>query len=521
MFNHVAHAWKTTTQMSMAAPQRSSFLRAVGDGYTVYALSSAIPDGGCGVAVTRITGKESLKILELLANGKDGNKSGKAFKCAPRVATVRSIYDIDSAPIDQAITIYFPGPNSYTGEDVVEIQTHGSTAVISQLFEAIRNMSKNNGLKVRQAERGEFTRRAFYNNKVDLTQAEAVREIIGSETALEMGNAALKIHGQLSQVYSSWTNRLNTILARVEARIEFEEQASTDMGTTIEDANSLKRELMQLATEIRKKVKDNKGELINMGATVAIVGPPNAGKSTLINTICNRKVAIVADMPGTTRDLVQVKYDLHGMKVTFVDTAGIRVLDKGATDNSQEGIERQGIEMALEYIKDAKMVLFLFDHTNMEDSKYALELTIKGIPKQTELVICLSKADLLEQKDLQLLVKRLKDDFPQTRAQTIPLSNQRPQSLETMLEIVSNKFMQKYQDVQKQPFITEARHKTHLMNVLEEIESTLQTIDSGTHDLEIIAENIREAISQISYIVGEQTNEEMLDSIFKTFCVGK
>ncbi|ORM42081.1 putative tRNA modification GTPase [Babesia sp. Xinjiang] len=525
LVNYVAQAWRTSSR-TVLIPQRTvrrqTYISALGDGQTVYGLSSGIPDGGCGVAVTRISGRQSLKVLELLTQHKGESRSEKLFKCLPRVATLRNLYDVShTTPIDKVITIYFPAPNSFTGEDVVEIHTHGSRAIIAQLFESMREISKTYNLELRQAERGEFTRRAFYNGKMDLTQAEAVRDLIASETTLEMENAALKIHGGLSQIYRTWADRLNTLLAHLEAKIEFEEQASTDIPTTVEEVDTVAQHLRQIATEIENKVNDTRGELLSMGATVAIVGAPNAGKSSLINAICNRKVAIVADMPGTTRDLVQARYDLNGVKVTFVDTAGIRSIEANAKDNSQDGVEMQGIEMALQYINDAKMVLFLFDHTNVELSERALDLTLKRIAKHSQLFICISKADLLNEEQMLLFIQKLRTLHRQKAIQVMAISSRKPETLDAMLHIVHHQFTKDYLDVRKQPFITEARHRTHLMNVLREIRFTLQAIESGRHDLEIIAQHLVQALPEISYIVGDQTNEQMLDAIFRTFCVGK
>eukprot|EP00371_Babesia_bovis_P000115 XP_001608762.1 tRNA modification GTPase TrmE [Babesia bovis T2Bo] len=518
--NYVAHGWRKTTTLALkySFPRHTyTHLNDTTDGQTVYGLSSAVHEGGCGIAVTRITGKQSLELLQLLTKSTGTNASNNTFECEPRVATLRVLYDkTHSAPIDRVITIYFPAPNSFTGEDVVEIHTHGSRAVISQLFATIRELSKEYGLKVRQAERGEFTRRAFYNGKLDLIQAEAIRDVIRAETQIEVENAALKIYGRLSKIYHTWTDRLNQILGIVEAKIEFNEQASTDLQNT-----ALARELNDIATQVRNHINDNRAELVSMGATVAIVGPPNAGKSSLINTICDRNVAIVADLPGTTRDPVHAKYDLNGIKITLVDTAGIRIVESETTENSHQKVEMQGIEMALEYIKDAKVVLFLYDHDNDDMSKYALTMTMNKMSTHSKLIVCISKTDLLENKKTQAIIRKLKKNYPLSNAEVIPLSTKIVNTVDDLLDHVQQTFEKEYQEARKQPFITDARQKNHLINVLKEIERTLEVIQSGNHELEIIAENIRAAISQIAYIVGEQTNEELLDTIFRTFCVGK
>ncbi|GBE62622.1 tRNA modification GTPase [Babesia ovata] len=437
------------------------------------------------------------------------------------MATLRTIYDQEQfTPIDKAITVYFPGPNSYTGEDVVEIHTHGSRAIVSQLFAALRHIPRAHGIGLRQAERGEFTRRAFYNGKMDLTQAEAIRDIIASETALEMQNAALKLHGGLTQLYGMWADRLRHLLATVEARIEFDEQALADLQTTQPEQTILLQGLAQVEEEIRRQLEDTKGEILTNGANVSILGPPNAGKSSLMNAICDRHVAIVSDLPGTTRDLIQVKYDLNGMKVTFVDTAGIREMGPNVEAKSHNEVEMQGIEKALQYLNDTRLAIFLFDHTNVELSKHALDVTLQNLSHDTHLIICLSKSDLIDTAQSTQFMRTIESKYGY-RAQITSISNKEPHTVEALLQLVHQQLATELSHVQKQPFITEARHRSHLRNVLKQIKIALESLANARPDLEIVAENIREATSQISYIIGEQTNEQVLDAIFRTFCIGK
>ncbi|CDR96110.1 tRNA modification GTPase TrmE, putative [Babesia bigemina] len=527
LFVTVAEAWRISKwdnfKLFPAAHTRhlSSSARAQFSAQTVYGLSSAIPDGGCGIAVTRISGRQSLKVLELLTKNEAARDSKSAFKCVPRMATLRTVYDqAKFTPIDKAITIYFPGPNSYTGEDVVEIHTHGSRAIVSQLFAALRCISRRHDIGIRQAERGEFTRRAFYNGKMDLTQAEAIRDIISSETALEMQNAALKLHGGLTQLYGTWADRLNQLLATVEARIEFDEQALADLNATHKEQTALLQGLTQIQEEIEAQLEDSKGEILTSGANVSILGPPNAGKSSLMNAICDRRVAIVSDMPGTTRDLIQVKYDLNGLKVTFVDTAGIREMGDNVEAISHNEVEKQGIEKALQHLNDTRLAIFLFDHTNVEHSQYALDTTLQNVPHDSQLIICVSKVDLITTAQMTQYMRTLESRYG-PRAQITSISNREPQSIEAMLQLVHQNLEKDLSHVQKQPFVTDARHKSHLRNVLQQIKIALKSMANTQSDLEIVAENIREATSQIGYILGEQTNEHVLDAIFRTFCVGK
>ncbi|KAK1938613.1 putative tRNA modification GTPase TrmE [Babesia divergens] len=516
LLNRLAGAWKATHPNTVALRSNTrryaGVLRGHGDGHTVYGLCSAIPDGGCGVAITRISGQQSRKVLEILTTKQGGNASEGTFKCTPRIATLRNIYTpAQETHIDKAITIYFQAPNSFTGEDVVEIHTHGSKAIISQLFETLRQIASRKDISLRQAERGEFTRRAFYNGKLDLTQAEALRDVIGAETKLSMQNALLKLQGGLTQIYQMWAQRLNKVLAMVEAKIDFEEQAATDIRIAKHEAD----------VKIVQKIEDNKGEILSSAINVALIGPPNAGKSTLINTICNRDVAIVANMPGTTRDVLQTAYDLHGIKLNVIDTAGIRTLSDNTKEDSHLAVEMQGIRRALQRLNDVELAIFLYDHTNMVASQEALDIALGHLPKQSYLILCLSKADLLDQQQRKEMTEEIKNKLPAVNTSICALSNLQINTVDALLEMVHNRLTDKVPAISTEPVITDARHKSHLRNVVKEIQHTLANIESQQKDLEIIAENIREAITQIGYIVGEQTNEQVLDSIFQTFCIGK
>lgn len=526
----LVHSWKaphSNRSLVLYGGHRGhiqSSIQAQRGGYTVYGLSSAIPDGGCGVAITRISGDQSLRVLELLTTNRTQHEEGirGEFQCYDRMATLRSIYThSNDEPIDKAITIYFKAPNSFTGEDVVEIHTHGSKAIVAHLFDALRHFSTEHGLLLRQAERGEFTRRAFYNGKLDLTQAEALRDVIGAETRLSMQNAVLKLRGGLTNLYTSWAEKLRKALALVEAKIDFEEQASTDIQIAKHEAEDIKAHLIQLLSEIKDKIEDEKGELLSSSMSVAFVGPPNAGKSTLLNTICNRDVAIVADLPGTTRDIIQVPYDLYGIKANIIDTAGIRIPTNGSHDDPHWEIENVGIHRALERINDVDLAVFLYDHTNACSSQTSLDIVRQHIPPDCILIVCVSKGDLLDGNRVSDVMEEIRISNPDIRHPILLISTSKMDSVDRLMNAINKYAKDKLPVIKAEPLITDARHKSHLGRVVHEIQNALTTLSGQQPDLEIIAENMREAITQVAYIVGEQTNEEILDEIFNTFCIGK
>ena len=287
---------------------------------TIYALSSG--PGVSGIAVIRMSGKETSSVLKLLT-GKDLPE--------PRVATLRKINKINTSElIDEGIILWFPGPESYTGEDMAEIQVHGSKAVVDALHSSLSSLEN-----CRLAEPGEFTKLAFQNGKINLLKAESIADLISSETEIQRQQAIKIMNGKSADQFNFLREKLLKILSNVEAKIDFPEE---DLPNNI--LYEIKKSLDEVITKIKKILNDQKvGERIREGFKIAILGPTNAGKSSLMNYLSNRDVAIVSEIAGTTRDVIETHLNINGYPVIISDTAGIR--------DSKDEIEKKGVKLSL------------------------------------------------------------------------------------------------------------------------------------------------------------------------------
>ena len=288
---------------------------------TIYALSSG--SGTSGIATIRVSGKLAKKVVEQLT---------KSQIPEPRIATLKKINNINTNElIDEGIIIWFPGPNSYTGEDMAEFHVHGSLAVV----QAIQNsISEIEGCRI--AEPGEFTKIAFQNNKINLLKAESIADLISSETEIQRRQAVKIMTGKSAERFNFWRDGLVKVLANVEAKIDFPDE---DLPEDI--LKNIKTKVNEIKNEIKKTLNDQKvGERIREGFKIAIVGPPNAGKSSLLNYLSNKEAAIVSEIAGTTRDVIEVHLNINGLPVIISDTAGIR--------SSKDEIEKKGIKLALQ-----------------------------------------------------------------------------------------------------------------------------------------------------------------------------
>ena len=316
---------------------------------TIFALSSG--PGISGVAVIRISGLKTKEILEKIATGPFPE---------PRVASLKKIIEIQTKDlIDEGILIWFPGPKSYTGEDMAEIHIHGSRAVIQSILD---NISKIEGCRI--AEPGEFTKRAFQNEKINLLKAESIGDLIASETEIQRKQALKIMSGKSSEKFDSWRKILLKILSNLEAKIDFPDE---DLPSNI--LNNIKKDSQKVKLEIKKVLNDSKvGERVREGFKIAIIGPTNAGKSSLLNYFSKREVAIVSEKAGTTRDIIEVHLNIDGFPVIMSDTAGIR--------NSKDEIEKKGIKLALKRAEDADLNILVFEPKSVDFTGFLSDLNI-------------------------------------------------------------------------------------------------------------------------------------------------
>ena len=442
---------------------------------TIYALSSG--PGMAGVAVIRVSGKETSKVIKLITNDD---------LPVPRVATLRKMNNINANElIDEGLVIWFPGPESYTGEDLAEFHVHGSRAVVAALHDTISKIQS-----CRLAEPGEFTKRAFQNGKINLMKAESIGDLISSETEIQRKQAIKIMNGKSSDKFNSWREKLLKILSHVEAKIDFPDE---DLPKDV--LHEIKETSKQVSSEIQKVLKDQKvGEIIREGFKIAIVGPTNAGKSSLLNYLSKRDVAIVSEIAGTTRDVIETHLNLDGYPVIVSDTAGIR--------DSKDEIEKKGIKLALKSAEKADLRLVVIEPKNLDFTGFLKDLFDKNS------ILIINKSDLLKKK-LDPEIKKLDH---------VLISIIKNSNLDILIKKIIKKLKDKFissEDI----LITRERHRQHLEQCVEHL---INFADKNKNDdLDKGAEDLRLATRHLGMIVGKVDVEEILGSIFNDFCIGK
>ncbi len=433
---------------------------------TIFALSSGgLPSG---VAVVRISGPECETVIRVMTGSLP----------APRRADLRSIRSRNGLFLDQGLVLHFPGQASFTGEDSGEFHLHGGRATVRAVLDALAEFP---GL--RAADAGEFSRRAFHNGKLDLVEIEGLADIVVAQTEMQRRLALEHAAGGVSRLYEDWARRLTFARAMIEAELDFsdEEDVPGAVSQTVRD------DLLALGREVREHLAGSRaGEIIRDGLTVVIAGPPNVGKSSLINYLARRDVAIVTDIPGTTRDIVSVDLDIDGFAVRLLDTAGLRETD--------EVVEKEGIRRAKSAMAQADLVLRMLDQHEMP-----------GAPptESGPTIYVASKADLYPRRDIDpsvvalstltgdgidQLMDRIREHLPQlshANAFAVPSRDRHNESLRTMLKALD------------------------------------EALSLPAHELELQAELLRQAANELGRMTGRVDVENLLDVIFSEFCIGK
>ena len=442
---------------------------------TIYALSSG--PGISGIAVIRVSGAETSKVIKFLT-GKEPPK--------PRVATLRKINKINTSElIDEGIILWFPGPQSYTGEDMAEIHVHGSKAVVDALHFSISKIEN-----CRLAEPGEFTKLAFQNGKINLLKAESITDLISSETEIQRQQAMKIMSGKSSHEFNFLRDKLLKILSHVEAKIDFPDE---DLPNNI--LNEIKNSSDEVINKIKKILNDKKvGERIREGFKIAILGPTNAGKSSLINHLSNRDVAIVSEIAGTTRDVIETHLNIDGYPVIISDTAGIR--------DSKDEIEKKGIKLSLNKAEEADLKLVVIDAKSFDFTDI-----LKGLLDENAILV-INKSDLLE-KDIDPEIKKTNH---------VLISIKKNVNIDELILKIKNNLKNKF-ILSDDILITRERHRQHLQQCLDHLNNFNQKKE--IEDFDKAAEDLRLATRQLGMIVGKVDVEEILGSIFNDFCIGK
>ncbi len=442
---------------------------------TIYALSSG--PGISGIAVIRISGPETKIVIEEMT---------KEQIPTPRMASLRKLNKINSNElIDEAIIIWFPGPESYTGEDMAEFHVHGSRSVIDAVHNSISKV-KN----CRIAEPGEFTKIAFQNGKINLLKAESIADLISSETEIQRQQAIKIMSGKSSEKFNGWREKLLKILSNVEAKIDFPEENLPD-----DILKDIKNSSKKIKEEIKKLLNDQRvGERIREGFKIAIVGPTNAGKSSLLNYLSKRDVAIVSEIAGTTRDVIETHLNIDGLPVIISDTAGIR--------ESKDEIEKKGIKLALKSAEKADLNIVMIEPKSVDFTGFLNDLV------NEKAIFVLNKSDLG--------VRNLSPNLKKLSPILISLKNEK--NVEELISAIKIKLKNKFitsDDI----LITRERHRQYLKACVQNLENFENK--NNIEDFDKAAEDLRLATRHLGIIVGKVDVEEILGSIFNDFCIGK
>jgi tRNA modification GTPase len=446
---------------------------------TIFALSSGRPPAA--IAVVRVSGPQAGAALKAL--------TGRVPE--PRKAALAHVRELGSGEvIDEALALWFPAPHSETGEDVAELQLHGGHAVIAGVLEAL---GKIEGCRL--AEAGEFTRRAFENGRLDLTEVEGLGDLIAAETPAQRRQAFRQLKGLIGDRTEDWRRHLIEALALVEARIDFSDEADVPedlIGPALRAARQLRDDMAAALAD------GGRGERLREGLVVAIAGPPNAGKSTLLNRLARREAAIVSPHPGTTRDVIEVHLDLGGYPVTLLDTAGIR--------ESNDPVEQEGVRRARARAADADLVLWVSDLSAA--SRAASEPDLKL--SDAKIWGVENKIDRAPPKNESWSSKVFNQSFP--------ISAIEGTGVDGLIAALTD-YTKQYFAQTEATIVTRARHRQALEETVAALNRALGQTEGGREEL--IAEELRSAATTLGRLIGRVNVEDILDVIFRDFCIGK
>ncbi|CAL4042002.1 tRNA modification GTPase MnmE [Buchnera aphidicola (Anoecia corni)] len=447
-------------------------------------IAQITPIGKSGVGILRISGKQCKKVAKLI------------LKKIPkeRYATYSDFFNHDGKIIDKGIALWFPSPNSFTGEDTLELQGHGNPIILDMLIKTILTI-KN----VRIAHPGEFSKRAFLNGKIDLVQAEAIADLINSDTEEAAIYSLQSMEGNLSVNISNITKLITKLRTRIETHINFSYEESVSI-----DVNSINITLLNILKQIKIiQLSENKGSILHEGIQLALVGPPNTGKSTLFNRLSLNDSAIVTEIKGTTRDILKEKINLNGHLLHILDTAGIH--------NTNNEVEKIGIKRTWEKIKQCNYILLILDCSKSNKENISIYNSIlKSSVKKNKISIIMNKCDLINKKPGVQYNLKLGNCLFVSGKENTGINDLKSHLQKIITNNISSEGL----------FISRRRHSYILNNILEHLSKTIY-IWKKTKNIELLAEDLRLIQKKFGKITGEFTTEDLLESIFSTFCIGK
>ncbi|ERI90524.1 tRNA modification GTPase TrmE [Clostridiales bacterium oral taxon 876 str. F0540] len=454
---------------------------------TIAAVATSL--GESGIAIIRVSGKDALKSVSNIFEGKSGRSLDDI-----KSYTMRYGHIIDKEKneiIDEVIVSFMKGPKSFTAEDTIEINCHGGVIATNRVLEEVIKQG------VRIAEPGEFTKRAFLNGRIDLSQAEAVIDIIRAKTELSMKSALAQSEGRISREIKALRHKLLGVIAHIEATVDFPED---DLEETTSHLTAF--QIKEALDEIDKLLSSaDEGKILRDGLDTVIVGKPNVGKSSLLNALLMEKRAIVTDVPGTTRDVIEEFISLDGVPVKIIDTAGIR--------ETEDVVEKIGVERSKEKINDADLIILMLDLSRELDSE---DLEIIDYIKDRKYIVLLNKSDLPNKLDKNML-KDLNFQY------IMEISAVTGEGIDKLKESIKKLFFSG-EITSKDTIITNVRHKQALIHAGQSLRAALEAL-KNTFAIDLASIDVRNAWMSLGEITGETLEEDIIDKIFSEFCIGK
>lgn len=453
---------------------------------TIAAISTAV--GNSGISIIRISGKDSLKIIK------------KIFKTKYELKHQSIVYghiidNVSCEKLDEVLVSYFKNPKSFTGEDVCEINCHGGRKITLEILELVLR----NGARL--AEPGEFTKRAFLNGKVDLTQAEAIMDVIGAQTKKQSKIATEQLSGNLSKKIDEINQELLTLMAQIEVSVDYPEYDYEELSN-----NQIKNILQSSKNKVESLLATyNDGKIIKDGIKVAIVGKPNVGKSSLLNTLAKYEKAIVTDIAGTTRDVIEENINIGELMLNIFDTAGIR--------ETEDLVEKIGVEKSKKALEEAELVLFLVDATigiDQEEFKLLKESEHKNV------IVIVNKIDIASKENIE----KIKEEISCENYNIVLISAKENQGIDELKQMILNMFDNDKFNLENDVIITNERHKSLLVKTKQALEESIKIVEDNM-PIEIITIEIRNAMKYLGEIIGTNISEDVIKTIFEKFCLGK